>query len=194
MAGNPKVDDYIERAQPFAQPILRHLRDVAGRAEPEAVEETRWGAPFWILEGRQLCGMASFKQHCAFILEGEGGGEAMGELGRITSLDDLPSDDELTAMIRAKAARIRSGEDAATKKAKAASPKDAPPTPDDFAAAIAATPGAQEVFDNFTAAQRRDYITWITSAKREETRQKRIAEAAKWIGDGKRKNWKYENC
>ena len=194
MTRNPKFDDYIAKAEPFAQPILTRLRELAGRAEPEALEETRWGAPFWILEGRQLCGMAGFKRHCAFIIEGEGGGEAMGDLGRITSLGDLPADDTLIALIKDKAARIRSGEDAAASKRKAAAPKAAPDTPHDLAKALDDTPGARQVFDGFTDAQRRDYIEWVTSAKREATREKRVATAAEWIGEGKRRNWKYENC
>lgn len=194
MTSNPKFDDYIAKAQPFAQPILTHLRELAGRAEPEATEELRWGAPFWILEGRQLCGMASFNRHCAFIIEGEGGGEAMGDLGRITSLDDLPSDDELIALVQGKAARIRSGEDAAAAKKKAKKPVKKIAMPDDFAVAIAGTDGAQGVWDSFTDAQRRDYLDWVTSAKRDATRAKRIATASEWIGEGKRRNWKYENC
>lgn len=191
---NPKVDAYIAKKEPFARPILMHLRAIAARAEPEAFEETRWGAPFWILEGRQLCGMAAFKQHCAFVIDGPGGGEAMGDLGKITSLDDLPDDAELISMIKDKAARIRSGEDARTAKTKAAAPISKLPVPDDLAKALAETPGAEAVFNGFTDAQRRDYITWITGAKREATRQKRVATAAEWIAEGKRRNWKYEKC
>ncbi|MEM9311335.1 MAG: YdeI/OmpD-associated family protein [Pseudomonadota bacterium] len=194
MKSNPKFDAYIGKAGDFAQPILAHLRAVATKAEPEAAEETRWGVPYWILEGRQLCGMAAFKEHCAFIIEGQGGGEAMGDLGRITNLNDLPDESALIALIQDKAARIRSGEDARSAKTKAAAPKPILETPDDFAAAIANAPGGQAVFDGFTNAQRRDYIDWITSAKREATREKRVAEAAQWISEGKRKNWKYEKC
>ena len=73
-------------------------------------------------------------------------------------------------------------------------PKPALGTPDDLAAAIAKTPGAQKVYDGFTDAQRRDCVDWIPSAKRQATREKRIAEAAQWIGEGKRRNWKYEKC
>ncbi len=190
----PKIDAYIEKAQPFAQPILKHLREIANKAESEAEEAVRWGAPFWILEGRQLCGMASFKKHCAFIIDGPGGGEAMGDLGRITSLEDLPSDAELIAALQDKAARIRSGEDAAAAKKKSSKPIKKIPMPEDFAAVLAETKGAQSVWDGFTDAQRRDYLDWVTSAKREATRDKRIATAAEWISEGKRRNWKYENC
>lgn len=100
MKSNPKFDAYIDKAGDFAQPILAHLRAVANKAEPEAAEETRWGVPYWILEGRQLCGMAAFKEHCAFIIEGQGGGEAMGDLGRIIDLNDLPDESALIALIR----------------------------------------------------------------------------------------------
>ncbi len=191
---NEKVDAYIAKARPFAQPILEHLRRIAKQAEPEAEEALRWGAPFWILEGRQLCGMAAFKAHCAFIIDGPGGGEAMGDLGKIASLDDLPPDQELIAALHAKAARIRSGEDAAAAKKKAAKPVRQIAMPDDFAAALAQTDGARTVWDGFTDAQRRDYLEWVTTAKQDATRRKRIATAAEWIGEGKRRNWKYEKC
>ncbi|EDL48021.1 YdeI/OmpD-associated family protein [Erythrobacter sp. SD-21] len=192
MTRDSRVDDYIAKAQPFARPILTHLRGVAAAAEPEAEEALRWGAPFWILEGRQLCGMAAFKAHCAFVVEGPGGGEAMGDLGRIASLDDLPPDEDLTRLLRDKAARIRSGEDNAAKAKPKAKPRIA--MPDDFAAALAGAAGAQAVWDGFTDAQRRDYLDWVVSAKREATREKRIATAAAWIAEGKRRNWKYEKC
>ena len=191
---NPEIDTYIAKAQPFAQPILTYLRTVAAKAEPEAVEETRWGAPFWILEGRQLCGMAAFKRHCAFVIDGPGGGGAMGDLGRITSLDDLPGEGELIALIQDKAARIRSGEDAKAARTRSAKPIVKLSVPEDLATALVETPGAVAAFDAFTDAQRRDYIEWITGAKREATRAKRVATAAEWIAEGKRRNWKYEKC
>lgn len=194
MDRDPRIDAYIAKAAPFAQPILTHLRALVATAEPGAQESVRWGAPFWILEGRQLCGMASFKQHCAFIIDGPGGGEAMGDLGRITSLDDLPADAELIAALRVKAARIRSGEDAVAARKKAAKPVAKITMPDDFEDAISKTHGAQAVWDGFTDAQRRDYLEWVTTAKQKATRGKRIATAAEWIGEGKKRHWKYEKC
>lgn len=194
MDSNPEFDAYIENAQPFARQILTHLRKLARTAEPEAIEEFRWKAPFWILEGRQLCGMATFKRHCAFIIDWDNSPDAMGNFGKITSLSDLPSDDELVALIKEKGARIRSGEDKRARRASNRKPKPVLETPPDLAAAIAETPGAKEVFDNFTDAQLRDYVEWIVSAKREATRAKRVSTAAEWISEGKRRNWKYEKC
>ena len=112
----------------------------------------------------------------------------MGNFGKLTSVDELPADEELVAQFQ------QSAKDVQSPKTSMPKPKPALETPDDLAKAIADTPGAQDVFDGFTDAQRRDYIEWITSAKREATREKRVATAAEWIGEGKRRNWKYENC
>ena len=66
--------------------------------------------------------------------------------------------------------------------------------PEDFAAALAKQPGAQAAFDAFAPSHRREYLEWITDAKREETRGKRIAQSVEWLAEGKKRNWKYENC
>jgi uncharacterized protein YdeI (YjbR/CyaY-like superfamily) len=38
----------------------------------------------------------------------------------------------------------------------------------------------------------REYIEWLTEAKSEETRQKRLETAIAWISEGKPRNWKYQ--
>ena len=141
------------------------------------------------MKGKNAVGMAAFKAHASVILcSDETAGGGMGNFGKLTSLDELPDDDELIARFRESALAAQSP------RTSQPAPKPAVQTPDDLAAAIAQTPGAQSVFDGFTDAQRRDYIEWITSAKREATRAKRVGEAAQWIGEGKRRNWKYEKC
>lgn len=191
----PEIDAYIAKAEPFARPILTHLRKLAHAAEPAAVEAMRWGAPFLILEGRQLCGFAAFKRHCGFIVEPDGADTAaMGNFGRIAALEDLPSDSHIMAILKDKAARIRSGEDAEAARQRALSAKAGSPTPEDLVHALAQVPQAQAVFDGFTGAQQRDYSEWITSAKRDVTRAQRVATAVEWISQGKRRNWKYEKC
>ena len=66
--------------------------------------------------------------------------------------------------------------------------------PEDFAAALTRLPAAKTCYDGFSPAQRREYLEWITIAKQAATRQKRIAQAVEWLAEGKRRNWKYENC
>ena len=62
---DPRIDAYIAKAAPFAQPILSHLRDIVHAACPEVVETVKWGMPYFTWNGN-LCHMAAFTQHCAF--------------------------------------------------------------------------------------------------------------------------------
>ena len=189
MTHDSRVDDYIAKAQPFAQPILNHVRALVHEALPDAEEALKWGVPYFIVDGKNAVGMAAFKQHAALMVCSEGSaGAGMGNFGKLTCVEDLPSDSELKEQFRASAKAVQSPK---TSKPK---PKPKIPMPDDFAEALVAAKGAQKVWEAFTDAQRRDYLDWVTSAKREATRKKRIATAADWIGEGKRRNWKYESC
>jgi hypothetical protein len=94
---NPRVDAYINKAAGFAQPILKHLRDTVHAACPDVAEEMKWSFPHFMYKG-MLCSMAAFKQHAAFMFwkgslvveDTSKSGDAMGQLGRITNLADLP--------------------------------------------------------------------------------------------------------
>lgn len=185
---DPRVGAYIARAAPFARPILRALRELAHEACPAATETIKWGIPFFEHHG-QLCFMAAFKAHAAFgIPRGSRAltrGGAMGVLGRITSLDDLPPKRKLLQAVREAAARNEAGK----KPARRVRP--APRLPDDLAAALGRSARAKRCFAAFTPAQQREYVTWITEAKRAATRAARITTAVAWIAVGKRRNWKY---
>ena len=186
---NEKVDAYIANAQPFARPILEHVRTLVHRALPNAQEAIKWGVPYFVVNGKNAVGMAAFMQHASVIVcSDEIAGGGMGNFGKLTGIGQLPADDELIARFRESAQAVQSSETMLPK----AKPKIA--VPDDFAALIAATSGTQAIWDSFTDAQRRDYLEWITTAKRETTRAKRIATATEWIGEGKKRNWKYESC
>ena len=195
MKSDPRVDAYIARAAPFAQPILTRIREVAHAALPEGEEGIKWGMPHFMLGGKNVAGMSAFKAHCAFVVHGEGrqgDKEGMGGHGKIAALDDLPPRDEMIASIVAAAERVAT-QGSATAGARRA-PKPELPVPDDLAAALEERPEAKAVFTEFAPSHRRDYIEWITEAKREATRASRLAQAVEWIAEGKRRNWKYENC
>ena len=196
MTRDPRVDAYIAGAQPFARPILTHLRAVIHTACPGAVETIKWSRPFFEHKGRMFAALGSFKAHASLILwrMGESGGitsrdrEGMGQFGKITSLADLPADAEVIAAVRDAMAAIDTGKPARAKKA----PRPELPVPDELAAALAEAPGAKAVFDGFSPSQRRDYNEWIGEAKRPETRAARVAQAVEWLFEGKTRNWKYQ--
>ncbi len=198
MARDPRIDAYIERAAPFAQPILTHVRALVHEACPEVEETIKWSMPTFVHAGGILCGMAAFKQHASFgfwkhaLVVGEGEPrDGMGSYGKLASLKDLPPKKTLLAHVRR---AMQLNEDGVKSPARKAAPKPPPETPADLAAALKQNKAAKATFDAFPPGCRREYIEWIVEAKREETRAKRLAQAIEWMAEGKRRNWKYERC
>jgi len=204
---NPKVDAYCAKAQPFAQPILAHLRELVHKACPEVEETIKWSRPFFQYRGAILCNMSAFKEHCSFGFWGEEIGAVlreaavlkeggMGSLGRITSVADLPSDKQMLGWIRQAAAFVDSGQYTSPIAARHKVVKQKPSldTPAEFKAALQRNKKAAAVFAAFSPSCKREYVEWIAEAKRQETRDKRIATAVAWIAEGKQRNWKYQNC
>jgi uncharacterized protein YdeI (YjbR/CyaY-like superfamily) len=197
-----RVDAYIEKAQPFAQPIMREIRDLVHATCPDVEETMKWSFPHFDYQGI-MCSMASFKEHCAFgfwkgslIKDADGnglGGDAMGSFGRITKRRDLPSKKVLTGYIKQAMALNEAGVKSPTRaKPKPTEKEKAALTPPpDFAAALKRNAAARKNFDDFSYSHRKEYIQWITDAKREETRANRIAKAVDQIAEGKSQNWKY---
>ncbi|HWH82884.1 MAG TPA: YdeI/OmpD-associated family protein [Burkholderiaceae bacterium] len=204
-ATDPRVDAYIERAAPFARPILAQLRAAVHAGCPGAHETIKWSMPFFEHDGKILAHMAAFKQHCAFgfwkgrdVAPSAKKDEAMGELGRLESPADLPAKRELVAMVKQAVARIDAARDdvAASAKrpaAKKAAPKTLP-VPPDLAAALARNAAARATFEAFAPSKRYEYLEWLAEAKRDDTRAKRLLQTIEWLGEGKSRHWKYQAC
>jgi uncharacterized protein YdeI (YjbR/CyaY-like superfamily) len=204
---NPRVDAYCAKVQPFAQPILARLRELVHKACPEVDETIKWSRPFFQYRGAILCNMSAFKEHCSFGFWGEEIGAvlreaavlregAMGSLGRIISVADLPSDKQMLGWIRQAAAFVDSGQYTSPIAARHKVVKQKPSldSPVEFKAALQRNKKAAAVFAAFSPSCKREYVEWIAKAKRQETRDKRIATAVAWIAEGKQRNWKYQNC
>jgi uncharacterized protein YdeI (YjbR/CyaY-like superfamily) len=196
---DPRVDAYIAGRAEFARPILEHVRQVVHGACADCEETLKWSAPAFLYKGSTLATMAAFKAHAAFgfwqgkavVGDTPAEREAMGSFGRLTGVEQLPETSTFTALIHKALAFIDSGE---TLRRPAKHPRPALETPADLAQALAANPPAAATFDAFPPGCRREYVAWIEEAKRPQTRARRIAQAAAWIAEGKKRNWKYENC
>jgi Bacteriocin-protection, YdeI or OmpD-Associated/Domain of unknown function (DU1801) len=201
-----RVDAYIAEAPPFAQQVLRHVRELMHQAVPEVEETVKWSMPFFVLHGVILGNMAAFKQHCSLGLwgpemaailgpDGTKPGQGMGKFGKITGVKDLPSDKVLTGYIKHAAGFITSGE-RTTSLARPAKKKRraAPEVPAELAAALNKNRAAAKVFAEFSPSCQREYTEWIGEAKRLETKAKRVAQAVEWMAEGKQRHWKYKNC
>jgi uncharacterized protein YdeI (YjbR/CyaY-like superfamily) len=197
---DPFVDEYIDKAQDFAKPILRHLRDLVHEACPSVIETKKWSFPHFDYKG-MMCSMASFKEHMAFnfwkqslLDETAFPAEktAMGSFGRIKSLADLPDDKTMKKLI-GDAMKLNDAGVAVPKRKPAGERKELV-VPDVLLQQLAANEKAAETFNNFPYSCKKEYVDWITEAKTEPTREKRVASTVEWLAEGKRRNWKYENC
>ena len=197
-ADNP--DAYIAASPEFARPLLAHFRVLVHRACPNVNESIKWSHVFFESCG-MLCAMASFKEHCSFgfwhkgmraVLDENGlpHKDGSGDFGPVRSRADLPSDAVLIRLIRAAVALNAAGiPSRATRR-----PRKALAVPADLAKAFKTHAAAARTFEIFTPSQRREYVEWITEAKRDETRAQRLMTTLKWLAEGKKRNWKYAGC
>ena len=203
MGKDPRIDAYIARSADFAIPILNHIRKRVHAACPEVEETMKWSMPFFLHKGI-LCNMAAFKQHCTFgfwkeslIFDRDKGGgnkqdEAMGQFGRIGAIADLPNDNVLISYIK-QAVRLNETGARLPARAKPKKKKDLI-VPAGLVSALKANKKALTAFENFSYSHKKEYVEWITEAKTQETRKRRLATAIKWMAEGKSRHWKYVKC
>ena len=201
MSADKRVDAYIEKAQPFAQPILIHIRKLIHKVCPDLVETMKWSFPHFDHKGATLCSMAAFKQHCAFgfwkaslmsdphKLFPAGERSAMGHFGQIKSLKDLPSDKILMQYMK-EAMKLNEEGRKVSRTNRVSEPKELF-IPDYFIETVGKNKKAMKTFEDFSYSKKKEYVTWVTEAKTEKTRSARLATAVEWMSEGKIRNWKY---
>lgn len=198
---NKQMDAYIQKSAEFAKPILVHFRELVHLACPEVEETIKWGIPHFEYKGSSMCHMASFKAHCSIgfwkaelmsdspkLFAKAKTQEAMGHLGKITSLKDLPKDSVLVKYIK-EAAKLN--EEGIKLPVKPKSIIREVEVPDYFLKEIKKNKKALTVFEKFSNSNKKEYVQWVTEAKTETTRKTRISSAVEWMSEGKIRNWKY---
>jgi uncharacterized protein YdeI (YjbR/CyaY-like superfamily) len=196
MRTDPRVDEYIAKSAPFARPILKRIRAAVHAGCPDVEETMKWSFPHFMHHGI-LCSMASFKAHCAFgfgkeeVMTGTNGpGEiTTAQFGRVTSVKDLPVRSAFLRLVR-EAAKLN--EDGAKPPVPPVSDKSRTVrAPADLLAALKNNARARAAYDEMSPSHKREYIEWVTEAKRDETRKQRVAAAVEWMAEGRIRNWKY---
>jgi uncharacterized protein YdeI (YjbR/CyaY-like superfamily) len=208
---DPRVDEYIEKAKPFAQPILNRIRKAFHDASPELREEIKWGVPHFTRNGI-IAGMAAFKEHVGFgfwrskemkdpldLFQGEA--KASTFYMKMKSVRDVPTKKIIKEYVAEAIELDESFVDEKAKKKRASKKKvsgkklsQASKPPADLLAAMKKNKKALTTFAAFPPSKKRDYVEWITEAKREATREKRLKQAIEWMAEGKARHWKYGNC
>jgi uncharacterized protein YdeI (YjbR/CyaY-like superfamily) len=198
---DPRIDAYIAHSAEFARPVLTHLRKLVHTACPEVVETMKWSHPHFDYKGI-MCHMAAFKQHCSFgfwkgslipgLAKTSGGPEkeGMGHFGRITALTDLPKDKLILVYLKEAVQLNEAGIKVAAPTKSKAGERKALVVPPALAAALKSNKKARLTFAAFSYSHKKEYVDWITGAKTEPTRQKRLATTIEWLAEGKPHNWK----
>ncbi len=198
-----RVDNYIANAPEFAKPILTHLRSLIHEACPEIEESWKWSFPNFIYKGAIICHFAAFKKHCAFgfwkaalmndddtILKTKDR-DSMGNLGKIESLNDLPDDAQLIKYIQAAVKLNDEGIKMPPKNKVSDKEKKELIIPEFLSNELLKNDKANEIFTGFSYSCKKEYIEWLTEAKTETTRTKRLQQAIEMIAEGKGRHWKY---
>ena len=200
----PEIDAYIDKSPEFARPILNHLRELVHKTCPEVVEAIKWGFPNFMYGGAILCNIAAFKEHCSFgfwkaalmsdndNLLSVSDKIGMGHLGKIQTLKDLPKDSVLKKYIK-EAMTLNEAGIKMPAKPKSTAPKELD-IPDYFTNELKKNKAAKTHFDTFSFSAKKEYVEWLTEAKTDTTRDKRLTTAIEWIAEGKTRHWKYKNC
>lgn len=195
---DPRVDAYIDNANDFATPILKHLRRLVHEVCPEVQEGIKWGFPAFDYKG-YLCGMTAHKAHCSFTLwkgslmeDPQGhleivGKTGMGHFGKIKTPGDLPDDGVLKGFIM-QGMRLNKEGTTVTRQPVKSSAVDIPGY---FMERLRTSKKALETFEAFSNYNKKEYVEWVTGAKTEATRERRMSQAVEWMAEGKVRNWKY---
>jgi uncharacterized protein YdeI (YjbR/CyaY-like superfamily) len=196
-----RVDQYIAKSADFAKPILNHIRRLVHIGVPNVEETTKWSMPFFEYKG-VLCYMAAFKAHCSFgfwktklVLgktKAELGKESTGAFGRIAAISDLPSEKVLIGYLKKAAQLNETGELPPSRVKPVSKEKKAHSIPGDLEAALRDAPKARQTFEGFSYSHKHEYIEWISEAKRDATRKKRLVTAIEWLSEAKSRHWKYK--
>src|SRR5258706_6820604 len=191
---DPRIDAYIENANPFARPILKRLRKWAHQYCPDCEETLKWSAPHFQYKGKMFCGMSAFKEHCSFgywhplMRDGDTSLEGMGRFGKVRTLADLPPHGEFPKLTREAMKLTDEGVKGPPKPKKERAPLRVPA---DLKAALAKNKKAAATFEAFSYSHKKEYAEWVTEAKREETRKAGVAQSVEWLAEGKSRHWKY---
>ena len=197
-----QIDAYIAKAQPFAQPILTTIRERVLAVASDTEQGLKWGFPNFTYHGKILCNMAAFKAHATFgfwhgeLVTGpmDNRAEAMGSVGKITLVADLPDEATFAGWIAKAMQLIDDGVKPPHVEGRGKHTKPEIAMVPALTLALKTAPKADATWEAFPPGCRREYLEWITGAKRDETRDKRIATTVAQLADGKKLNWKYQNC
>lgn len=188
------VDEFLE-SETLWKKELTSLRKILKKTE--LVETIKWGIPVYTIGGKNVVGIVSFKSYFGIwfyqgvflkdkskkLINAQQGRTKAMRQWRMTSGEDIDEPRLLQYIEEA----IRNQKDGMEVK-----PEKKPLTiPNELKKAFRKDPSVKKAFDKFGLGDRRDFAEYISEAKREETRHKRLEKIVLMILDNVGLNNKY---
>ena len=192
-----KIDAYLAKFEGEKRELLTRIRTVLRESKFDIVEDWKWSAPNYNHNG-MICWLACFKNHIglnffkgslipdAHKLYSKDCMDKGNRQLKYTKLEDF-NEEQLRYYLFEAISINQKGLKVAPKKIDTE-------LPEDLIQELSQNPKASDFFSGLANSYKRDYIEWITTAKQEKTRAKRLATTIEWLNEGKKKNWKYEKC
>jgi hypothetical protein len=178
-----RVELYFDEAPEFARDICRKLRRIVFKADPQIVEDWKWG-PHYSKNG-MVCGIGAFQKHVSLAFFH---GAHMKDPKHLFIKEDVPSKNmrrmrfvnldkvhvpTLVGYVREAVALNTGG---------VAVGESALETPPDLTRALARNKKLGEYFSSLSYTHQKESVRWIESAKKEETRKARISKTLAMLG------------
>jgi len=194
-----KIANWLKKHEQW-QEFLQPIRDILLASKLE--ETLKWGTPTYTIEGKNVLGLAGFKNHCALwfhqgvFLKDEKGVLINAQEGTTKGLrqwrfekgDQLPKT-LLKSYVKEAIANQKAGK---TIKPQIQTQK--PSIPVELQQALTGSKKVKSAFEKLTPGKQREYAQHISDAKREATRQARVEKITPMILAGVGLNDKYRNC
>lgn len=189
-----EIDAYIDEMQPFAKAICKKLRSIILKADDSIQEDWKWG-PHYSSNG-MVCGYGGFQKHVKFtFFNGAGMKDPKklfnhcvdNEFSRSIKYTDIKEIDEKTI-----AEYVKDSVAVNEKGFKRETKNKTIEVPADLQQALDKNKTAAAFFKDLSYVYKKDFVEWVTSAKREETRKDRISKVVEKCKDKRRMNDQYK--
>jgi uncharacterized protein YdeI (YjbR/CyaY-like superfamily) len=185
-------DTWLDSCPEFSRLICEELRELILRWEPDLGESVKWGA-LCFSGHKRVCALGAFKKHVSFVffrgteLEDSarlfhlGEGNTNIRTVRVVSLEGL--DQQALRRLLHAAVELDACVDVPPLPPRKREPW---PMPDFFAEALKSHKKAAAFFGSLSPTYQREYLVWLSTAKREETREQRLKQTLAALAAGKK--------
>ncbi|MCB9228049.1 MAG: YdeI/OmpD-associated family protein [Deltaproteobacteria bacterium] len=202
MSGKNKIDEYIEMFPEHVQAILRKIRKIITKVVPDGEESIVYKIPTFKLGGNNLLHFAAYSRHIGFYPTPSGIEKFRKDLKpykmskgsvQFPLSDPIPYDliKKITEFRANELSQIKMKQ---TKREVKNLPDPVHSLPEDFAKELRATLAVRKAWTSLTPLDRNEWICWVISAKKSETRQKRIKIALEKLTEGSKRPCCWPGC